>query len=341
MATPRISFYGDDFTGSTDAMESLALAGLRTILFTSPPTREQLANYPDLEAFGVAGMTRAMRPEEMERTLRPAFTALRDLGAPIVHYKACSTFDSSAQIGSIGKVIDIGAEIFKAGCVPVLVGAPSLGRYCVFGNLFARCGAESEPYRLDRHPSMSRHPITPMDEADLRAHLAKQTHRSIGLLDVLKLESPDVESAFDALAASNDALLIDMLYERQLATAGRLIERLSAKHRPLFVVGSSAVQSALCATWRSQTKEDTQTKGATTLYLKTQTKGATTLYLKGRVPFSLSVAVCGSCSPVTAGQIRHAIQHGFAEVEVAPAAIDERRATQASLDAIRSGKRVV
>ena len=186
-----LSFYGDDFTGSTDAMESLALAGLRTILFTSVPTRQQLAAYPDLQAFGVGGTTRSMPPDEMDRELRPALTALRDLGAPIVHYKVCSTFDSSPTVGSIGRVIDIASEIFQPQFVPVLVGAPSLGRYCVFGNLFARCGSESEPYRLDRHPSMSKHPITPMNESDLRVHLAKQTTKSLALFDILQLASVD------------------------------------------------------------------------------------------------------------------------------------------------------
>src|SRR5688500_12591451 len=124
MSNLLLSFYGDDFTGSTDAMESLALAGVRTILFTKPPRREQLAGYDGLRAFGVAGMTRSMPPEEMERTLLPAFAAMRECGAAIVHYKVCSTFDSSPTIGSIGRAIDIGAEVFEAPRVPVVVGAP-------------------------------------------------------------------------------------------------------------------------------------------------------------------------------------------------------------------------
>jgi uncharacterized protein YgbK (DUF1537 family) len=160
---------------------------------------------------------------------------------------------------------------------------------------------------------------------------------------VLKLESPDVESAFDALTAANDALMIDVLYERQLATLGGLIERLSTRQSPLFVVGSSGIQSALSAHWRNK-GDAGRNKGDADLYLR-RNKGDADLYLKVCVPFilrfGLSVAVCGSCSPVTAGQIRHAVQNGFAEVEVAPAAIDEQKATRAALDAIRSGKSVV
>jgi uncharacterized protein YgbK (DUF1537 family) len=37
-----LTFCGDDFTGSTDAMEALTLAGLRTVLFFSPPAPELL-----------------------------------------------------------------------------------------------------------------------------------------------------------------------------------------------------------------------------------------------------------------------------------------------------------
>ena len=58
-----LAFYGDDFTGSTDAMEALALSGLRTVLFLSPPTRELLSRkFPDLRCIGVAGTSRTRSP---------------------------------------------------------------------------------------------------------------------------------------------------------------------------------------------------------------------------------------------------------------------------------------
>src|SRR5687768_7338291 len=237
-----LSFYGDDFTGSTDAMESLARGGVRTVLFTKPPTPQQLARYEGLRVFGVAGMTRAMPPEEMDRTLRPAFAAMKQLGAPIVHYKVCSTFDSSPTVGSIGRAIDVGADVFEVRPVPVVIGAPSLGRYCVFGNLFVRNAADDQPIRLDRHPSMSRHPTTPMNEADLRLHLGKQTSKSIALVDVVQL-SRGASSLSDAAA---DVVLIDLLDEAQLAAVGPLISG------SRFVVGSSGVGSALMKHWNSQ-----------------------------------------------------------------------------------------
>src|SRR5215469_8867726 len=114
-----LTFYGDDFTGSTDAMEQLTLADVRTVLFVEPPTPAQLKRFPNLRAIGVAGMTRAMAPEAMAKTLRPAFQKLKKLGARHIHYKVCSTFDSSPQIGSIGRALEIGSEIFRSPFVPI------------------------------------------------------------------------------------------------------------------------------------------------------------------------------------------------------------------------------
>ena len=279
-----LSFYGDDFTGSTDAMESLARAGVRTVLFTNPPTPGQLARYDGLHAFGVAGMTRAMPPDEMERTLRPAFQAMRDCGAPIVHYKVCSTFDSSPTVGSIGRAIDVGVEVFGTRPVPVIVGAPALGRYCVFGNLFVRNAADAEPLRIDRHPSMSRHPTTPMTEADIRLHLAKQTRKSIAVLDVLRQSSvpqPDWLADRDA-----DIVVVDLLDESQYAAMGALI----AASR--FIVGSSAVEEALV--W-----------GERISFPQVRPNGPI-------------LAVCGSCSPVSSRQLDWALSNGFVDVSHHP-----------------------
>src|SRR5471032_589534 len=94
-----LAYYGDDFTGSTDALEFLSRAGIKTVLFIEPPTPEKLADYEGIQAIGIAGMTRSLAPDEMGQVLKPAFEELKVLGAAHVHYKVCSTFDSSPQIG--------------------------------------------------------------------------------------------------------------------------------------------------------------------------------------------------------------------------------------------------
>ena len=109
-----LGFYGDDFTGSTDAMEGLTRAGLRTVMFIGRPKPEQLAKYEGLRAVGLAGCSRTMSPAEMDVELGNAFRTLKEFNLPMVHYKVCSTFDSSPTIGSIGHALDIGAEAWRA-----------------------------------------------------------------------------------------------------------------------------------------------------------------------------------------------------------------------------------
>ncbi|MEO8406708.1 MAG: four-carbon acid sugar kinase family protein, partial [Chitinophagaceae bacterium] len=248
-----LAFYGDDFTGSTDALEFLSRAGARTKLFLEPPTAEQLSRYPDLDAFGVAGMTRSMPPEEMENILLPAFKLIKQSGASHVHYKVCSTFDSSPSTGSIGKAIDCGAIVFENRFIPLLVAAPALGRYCVFGNLFAKMGIASNGniYRLDRHPSMSKHPVTPADESDLRLHLSKQTTKKVCLLDILQFSKTkeEINKECDNLANRGaEVILIDALYQDQLLKIGELIDSYTGRNA-LFSVGSSGIEMALGQYW--------------------------------------------------------------------------------------------
>lgn len=302
MSKLLLTFYGDDFTGSTDALEQLTLAGINTALFIEPPTSAQLKRFPKLQAVGIAGLTRSLRPDALEVELRPAFKQLRALGARHVHYKICSTFDSSPYIGSIGCAIDVGIKIFRAPFVPLLVAAPALGRYTIFGNHFARFGIGSEGaiHRLDRHLSVRRHPVTPMVEADLRLHLAKQTKKKIALFDILKVTLP--ESALhtalkNILATQPDVILFDALHTDQLAVIGGLIDGYASAKQPLFSVGSSGIEMALGAHWA---KAGTPRRGARSA----QRAGPTNPILIGS----------GSCSPVTLRQIAWALKHDFIEV---------------------------
>lgn len=296
-----ITFYGDDFTGSTDSMEALALNGVRTVLFLKPPTQELIdERFPDVLGIGVAGVSRSMSPEEMEQELVPVFEALKVLSAPIVHYKICSTFDSSPQVGSIGKAIDIGAKVFnEQQVIPLLVGAPVLRRYTVFGHHYA--GVGDHTYRLDRHPTMSRHPITPMDEADLSKHLAKQTNQTVGLMDMHDLDGDEdqIRKRWQFRLANNpDILLFDVIDEQRLMRAGALIWQ-AAQHNDRFVVGSSGVEYSLVAHWQ---------------HSGVAKKDMRLLNPRGRVEQILVVS--GSCSPVTESQIKFALDYGFVGIAI-------------------------
>jgi 3-oxoisoapionate kinase len=298
--TILLAFYGDDFTGSTDALESLARAGVRTVLFIEPPTKKLLEQYPDLDAFGVAGNTRAFSPAAMEKVLLPAFKKMKQSAARHIHYKICSTFDSSPTIGSIGKAIDTGEQVFRNKFVPVLAAAPLLGRYCLFGNLFARMGIGSEGaiYRLDRHPSMSKHPVTPADESDLRLRLKKQTKKKTGLLDITQLsKTKDAiqNEVWRIRKEGAEILLIDAVYQDQLTAIGELMDSW-AEGQTLFSVGSSGIESALAQYWNEHGKIEP----------------VKTWSLPGDA--GPIMVISGSCSPVTASQIEYAKSNGFEEV---------------------------
>jgi uncharacterized protein YgbK (DUF1537 family) len=341
MSRLLLTFYGDDFTGSTDALEQLSLAGVRTVLFIEPPTRAQLRQFPGLQAVGVAGMTRAMTPEAMEKVLPPALRRLNKLGAPHVHYKVCSTFDSSPKIGSIGCVIDLAVKIFHGPFVPLLVAAPALGRFTIFGTHFARFGIGSSGavHRLDRHPSISHHPVTPMTEADLSRHLAKQTRKKIALFDILKLALPEkaARAALNQLLAKKpDVVLFDALSADHLVRIGKWMDEFASSRQPLFSVGSSGVDTALAAHFM---------QGAQRNGLKPVIKRDS----KRSSPGGPLLVGSGSCSPVTAGQIDWATQHGFAEVpvsafELASARDGEiaiNRAVAKAVKILKSGRSVI
>lgn len=292
-----LAYYGDDFTGSTDALEFITRAGAKAVLFTEPPTAAQLKAFPDLNAYGVAGKTRALPPDEMGKLLLPAFEQMKASGAKHIHYKVCSTFDSSPAIGSIGKAIDCGAAVFQNTIIPVLGGSPSLGRYCLYGNLFARMGIGSNGkiYRLDRHPSMSKHPVTPADESDLRLHLGKQTNKKFGLIDVLQLDKP-VGEWNTAIETDEEVILIDALYESQLLKIGEWIDKLNDSTQ--FSVGGSGIEAALGNYWNDKNWLTQKNKW-------NKVEKANPLLI-----------IAGSCSPVTAGQIAYAKTNGFEEVVI-------------------------
>jgi uncharacterized protein YgbK (DUF1537 family) len=278
-------------------MEQVVRGGMPTTLFTEPPSVADIARHRHAEAVGIAGQTRAMSPEQIEATFPAALEAVAALRPQIVHYKVSSTFDSSPTRGSIGRAIDVAARMFGNRLTPLVVGAPSLGRYCVFGNLFARSGLDSPLYRLDRHPTMCWHPSTPMDEADLRVHLTRQTDRPIELVDVLTLDQ-DPTAVFNRLAACPDGavVLFDVLTNRHLATIGAaLVELQRRENKPLFCAGSSAVAAAVANRWRA---------------LGTLQAGE----LPTAPPVDRLLVVSGSCSPVTDRQIARAVDHGFIEI---------------------------
>jgi uncharacterized protein YgbK (DUF1537 family) len=241
----------------------------------------------------------------MSERLPACFAWLKSLDARVCHYKVCSTFDSSPAIGSIGRAAEIGAACFAQAVIPLVVGAPQLKRYTFAAHLFA--AYQGATYRIDRHPVMSRHPVTPMDESDLRLHLARQTGLPIVLAD------PGWPSAGIALLDVHDDVT-------QLEAGRRLLAL--PPHAAPFVIGSSGVEYALMRALADAGS------------------------IAGRASFAplarveQTMVVSGSVSPTTARQIRHALTQGFDSVPVSAIALASGEA-QAIADAVAQSLRIL
>ena len=256
MPAPLLGWYGDDFTGATDTLAVLTQAGLRAILFMGVPTARQQAAAEEalggaLHAVGIAGASRSMAPAAMEAELASVGAFFEALGGSVLHYKVCSTFDSAPGIGNIATAVSVLRRHVRNSFVPIVGGQPSLGRYCAFSNLFAAAGSGGAVERIDRHPTMSKHPTTPMREADLRRHLALQ-----GMEAVAAIHCPVYAQSHAAqlgilqglLNQRPAAILLDLVDAAQLSAIGRMVWE-QALQGPLLAVGASSVAQALVAHW--------------------------------------------------------------------------------------------
>jgi uncharacterized protein YgbK (DUF1537 family) len=246
-------WYGDDFTGASDTLATFASAGLRALLCLGVPAADRLAALGDMDAVGIAGAARAMSPKAMLAELEPVGRYAAARGVPLLHYKCCSTFDSSPTTGSLGAAMRILKRHVPNRFTPVVGGQPNLERYCAFGNLFAAAGLGGDVVRLDRHPTMSRHPSTPMGEADLRLHLGAQGVGNIDLVDwraLSRASNDELNALIDrAVADDKDAVLFDVLDDSHLARIGELLWH-RATQEPLLAVGASSVARAVISHWR-------------------------------------------------------------------------------------------
>lgn len=292
---PLVAWYGDDFTGSAAVLEVLSFAGYPSILFFDIPTPEQLKKFAGYRGIGVAGVSRSKGNEWMDKHLPPIFSFLNDVGAPIRHYKVCSTLDSSSTVGSIGRAADL--ALTDGQWAPIVMGAPAIGRYQAFGNLFAQAG--NEVFRLDRHPTMSVHPVTPMDEGDVVRHLAKQTEKRIGLVNLVDIKAGFADRRLrEEISQTATLVALDVVDEETLGAVGKTIWACS--ENGLFAIGSQGLEYALVEAW--------QQAG-----LAPKTRAVEPFPALDQV-----AVISGSCSPITQCQIDCAQQAGFSVVVLDP-----------------------
>ncbi|MBC05941.1 four-carbon acid sugar kinase family protein [Thalassospira sp.] len=252
----KFIFCADDFTGASDTLATVARSGLSARLYLSAPQSEATENEtghgslgPDLgslDAFGVATSLRALGVEDGVATISPLAEHLKSPACNLYHFKVCSTFDSSPTTGNIATIADRYAKAVGAPWKAIIGGQPSLKRVCLLGNLFAGAG-DGKIYRIDRHPVMAMHPVTPMDEADLCRHLAKQGWGNVGLIDftiIRKGRATLVNEIRRRIASGETETLFDVTEATDLLTIGEALGEITAD-MPVLCVGASSVAQAM------------------------------------------------------------------------------------------------
>lgn len=292
---PKYIFIGDDFTGASDTLATLSRAGLRCRLFLDFKTALKSKDLADFDAIGIATATRSMGPAEIVDALAPLGQYAIDDGPSVIHYKVCSTFDSSPLIGSIGVAINAFKRFWHNTNVLISGGQPSLGRYCIFSHLFAKA-ADGEVYRIDRHPTMANHPVTPNSESDLRTLLNTQ-----GAPLVVGIHKPDYAAGVEditnkvhALWEKKASVLFDAETTSDVALIGNILTE--GTDKPVLAVGSSSIAEAYLLGSGHTAKSS----------------HGTTAYAPQKPVFLL----VGSRSPVSAQQVENA--QGYHKILIQP-----------------------
>ena len=232
---PILGCIADDFTGATDLANMLARGGMRTIQLFGVPDAEDVA----ADAVVVALKSRSIPAADAVARSLSALAWLRAAGCRQYFFKYCSTFDST-DAGNIGPVTDALLDALEEDFTIVCPAFPETGRTVYKGHLFVGDQLLSDS-------PMRHHPVTPMTDSNLVAMLERQSHRSVGLVQHVEIESgPDaVRAAFEALKAEgHGAAVVDAIDDRQLLVIGKAVSGLK------LVTGGSGIALGLPQNYR-------------------------------------------------------------------------------------------
>ncbi len=248
MSDLLLSYYGDDLTGSTDVMEAMASMACRPSCSSASRRRSSAGASPIAEAIGLAGTSRNETPDWMEAHRPGPRLAEEDARGAVL--QVCSTFDP-ILMSAASAAPARSASASSASGASLVVGAPQLRRYTAFGTLFA--AYQGATYRIDRHPVMSRHPVTPMAERRTSpATWRCRRDRPIGLVDLAALQSAGRGCGRRrGPGRQGEIVLVDVADPATQRAVGRQLLRLY--RGPSFVAGSSGVEYALLAAWTADT----------------------------------------------------------------------------------------
>ncbi len=260
---------GDDFTGSSDLANTLAKEGMHVVQYSGVP--DQPAN-DAVQAGVVALKTRSIAAADAVAQSLAALDWLLAQGCEQIYFKYCSTFDSTAK-GNIGPVSEALADRLAAKTVIVCPAFPGTGRSIYQGHLFVNDVLLNES-------GMQDHPLTPMQDADIRRVLAAQSTGPVGHVDASTVLS-GADQIRHALAGETAAgkrlIVVDAMRDQDLLEIGRAAKGMA------LVTGGSGAALGLPANFGITAQSGTRWKGES----------------------GTCVVLSGSCSTATRGQIEH------------------------------------
>ncbi|MEW1835968.1 four-carbon acid sugar kinase family protein [Microbacterium sp. NPDC079995] len=301
----RIGFLADDLTGAADVLAQAHARGLDAALSLDPT--KPLPDAADV--VGIAGPSRSLAGDALEAAVRAGIAPFAAADLDVFLYKICSTFDSSPTVGNIGRAIEILHEQWPShGAIAVAPAQPEFGRYTAFSQHFG--AYRGEVHRLDRHPVMSRHPATPMHEADLRAIIASQQSGDapIAAIHLPAYTDGTFSAEWKTHRRESGSFVVDAVAPDQMDAVA---DALLADGHVALVVGSGGIMAALARR---------RARGERTASAASVSSGPT-------------LAVSASASSTTADQIAHAVGEGWVEVAIPGDAFTQDRPSGAWVDA--------
>ncbi|MBN9498636.1 MAG: four-carbon acid sugar kinase family protein [Alphaproteobacteria bacterium] len=299
----RLGVIADDFTGASDAANTLVRGFMSTVQSVGIPQ----GTAPECDALVVSLKTRTIPVAEAVRESLAALEWLIAAGCEQFLFKYCSTFDSTKD-GNIGPVAAALRARLDAKIAIVCPVAPSLGRTLYQGNLFVNGTPLAES-------GMRNHPLTPMTDSDIRRWLAYQTTVPVGLVayETVKKGAAAVRAALDAAIAKGQGFAVtDAVDDADLLVLGEAVAD------DVLVTGGSGIGKGLAANFVKSGKA---------------AKPMAEPFIAGP-----GVALCGSCSEASRRQVKaHAASHPALAIS-ADAVIEKRTDVAGALDFARANK---
>ena len=281
----------DDDTGASDLAGMLADQAVPTLLVLDPAFLAGGApQLSQARALVLATASRALPCRRAYEVTAEAVRVAASLAPRSIQIKYCSTFDSTAE-GNIGPSLDAAMDVLAE---PFSIAVPALpvnGRTTYSGYHFVNG-------RLLSDSPMRHHPLTPMTNPDLVAHLQTQTARRASLTPFSTVARGAGEIAAHwagQRAAGVGVSVIDCIDDAQAAAIAEAACELR------LVSGSSLFGMHLPAAWRRRG------------WLESAESAPWALEMS---PGCGRLVVAGSCSQATAVQNETLARSGAEVIEV-------------------------